>query len=66
MFFSENFDLLEIFQVVDVNLFTLITGLKTCIERFIGKVELFAFSQGDIEVIIPCNFDFDLKKKWMN
>ena len=30
---------------------------------FFGKVDLFAPLLGDIEVIIPCSFDFNLKKK---
>ena len=36
---------------------------KTCIKRVYGKVDLFAPLLGDIEAIILCSFDFDLKKK---
>ena len=32
-------------------------------KRFFDKVDLFAPSLGDKETIIPCSFDFDLKKK---
>ena len=33
------------------------------IKRFFGKVDLLAPLLGDIEAIITCSFDFDLKKK---
>ena len=32
-------------------------------KRFVGKVDVFAPSLGDKDAIIPCSFDFDLKKK---
>ena len=32
-------------------------------KRSFGKVDLFAPLFGDKEAIIPCSFDFDLKKK---
>ena len=32
-------------------------------KRCFGKVDLFAPSLGDKEAIIPCSFNFDLKKK---
>ena len=31
--------------------------------KIFGEVDLIAPSLGDIEVVIPCSFDFDLKKK---
>ena len=34
-----------------------------CIKIFLGKVDLFGPLLGDIEAIILCSFDFDLKKK---
>ena len=45
------------------NLFTFKYWFQTCIKRFFGKVDLFAPLLSDIEAIILCSFDFDLKKK---
>ena len=46
------------FQLV----YILILVLNLYIKIFLGKVDLFAPSLGDIEAIILCSFDFDLKK----
>ena len=43
-------------------MFTFQNWFKTCMQRFFGKVDLFTPSLGDKEAIIPCSFDFDLKK----
>ena len=39
------------------------TGLKLVKRDFFGKEDLFAPLFGDIETIIMCSFDFDLKKR---
>ena len=62
VFFFENFDLLQIF--LNLLLSTCLhfsTGFQTCINIFFGKVNLFAPLLRDIEAIIQCSFDFDLK-----
>ena len=61
-FFFENFDLLKIFLSCFQLVYILILVLNLYKDIF-GKVHLFAPLLGDIEAIIPCSFDFDLKKK---
>ena len=62
-FFFEKFDLLRIFlKLLFSTCLHFSTGLNLYKDIF-GKVDLFAPLLGDIEAIILCSFDFDLKKK---
>ena len=61
-FFFENFDLFKNISCCFQLVYILILVLNLYKDIF-GKVDLFAHLLGDIEAIIPCSFDFDLKKK---
>ena len=65
-FFFENFDLLEIFLSCCFQLVYILILVLNLYKDIFGKVDLFAPLLGDTEAIIPCSFDFDLKKKKKN
>ena len=61
--FFENFDLSKIFLSCCFQLVYILIPVLNLYKDMFGKVDLFAPLLGDIEAIIPCSFDFDLKKK---